>query len=90
MTSKKANALWEKYQPFVGKKVTITAPRYLSLSRTDDLVAITGKVIGLAWRETGIMTGTAYDLVLLPAVGAMRTIALSRIVECREIGRGDA
>lgn len=83
--SKAGDALWVKYRPFVGKTVTVTAPRYKALDATGDLRSLTGKVIGLAWRETGIMMGAAYDMVILPEEGSMRTIALSRIVDCREV-----
>ena len=83
-----SKALWDKYRPFVNKVVVVTAPAYAVNEGTDESQIVTGKVLGLAWRETGVMVGRTYDMVVLPGNGPLRTIALSRIVNCREVDAG--
>jgi hypothetical protein len=77
--------LIEKYGPYTGREVIVTAPEYQLLRADGQERAIQGTVVGLAQRENGHMAGTTVDMVIRTAEGRLRTINISRITSCRQV-----
>ena len=78
MAKKKLTPLG-RYEPFIGRTVTITFPRYKARDAGGD-TKLSGRVLCIAERA-GSPFGTQFDMVLQHGA-RFTTVALSRIVAC--------